>query len=103
MGTTPRPKVPTLPDGSHRRAGEFDKAGRWYPNDECCVPGSFRVRAPSRTWPFSYLKHYYTAAYSRQLLEQAPQLWLRLQGLDGPQLSLRQAALRAIYCPEVTR
>jgi len=37
--------------------GYFDKAGRWYHSDteycNCCD----YVRSPSRSWPYSYIKH----------------------------------------------
>lgn len=38
-------------------AGNFDKAGRWEPDDEehceCCN----YIRTPSRAYPFSYMTH----------------------------------------------
>lgn len=76
-----RVTIPGLPDGSHRQAGRFDKAGRWYPADDYVVAGSFQVRSPSRAWPYSYLKHFYTSVYSRALLFAEPALWLALQGM----------------------
>jgi len=79
-------KVPALPDGSHREAGKFDSAGRWYPAAEVNFPGAFAVRTPSRAWPYSYLKHLYTARFSRALLFARPEVWFRLAGLrpDAP-------------------
>ncbi len=37
--------------------GKFDKGGRWYPSEAevqvCCS----RIRTPSRTWPYSLMRH----------------------------------------------
>jgi len=75
-------KIETLHDGTHRHAGSYDKAGRWYPDDEYRVPGSFQVRTPSRAWPYSYLKHFYSRKYSRLLFLANPRLWMTIQGID---------------------
>ena len=73
-----------LPSGSHHRAGKFDKASRWYPDEAFQVPGSFRVRAPSRRWPFSNLKHFYTDKYMKMLQAQRPDLFAQL--MENPLL-----------------
>ena len=41
--------------------GNFDKAGRWYPDEyfPCCR----NVRSPSRAWPYSELRHARTARH----------------------------------------
>ena len=75
-------KIEALPDGTHRRAGTFDKAGRWYPDAEYQINGTFAVRSPSRTWPYSYLKHFYTAKYARALATQAPRQYMQAAGID---------------------
>lgn len=82
MAKTNKIKIPAMPDGSHRQAGSYDKAARWYPDSKFCVPGSFQVRSPSRSWPYSYLKHFYSAKYSALLFEANPRLWLKIQGID---------------------
>ncbi|TAH43647.1 MAG: hypothetical protein EYC69_02215 [Bacteroidetes bacterium] len=42
---------------SEHPTGRFDKAGRWFPEDEekcdCC----FGLRAPSRAYPYSLMTH----------------------------------------------
>lgn len=36
--------------------GEFDSAGRWYPDESEKGMGSFNaIRSPSRAWPYSYM------------------------------------------------
>lgn len=73
------PKIGALPDGSHKRAGHFDTAGRWYPDRELYdVKGAFHVRGPSRAWPFGYLKHFYTVKFARLLVNSRPELYLEL-------------------------
>lgn len=74
-------KIVPLRDGSHRHAGRYDNAARWYPGEAYRVPGSFGVRGPSRRWPYSYLKHYYSAKYARLLAESRPDLYCELQGI----------------------
>jgi len=76
-------KVERLRDGAHTLAGSFDKASRWYPDEEYVVPGSFEVRSPSRRWPFSYLKHFYTLKYAQMLAYHRPDLYMYLQGIDN--------------------
>lgn len=81
-------KIPALKSGSHAKAGKYDNAKRWYPHEEYIVPGSFKVRTPSRAYPFSYLKHFYSAKYSKLLLENNPEKWFALQGLNRSFLDL---------------
>lgn len=90
----PARAIPKLPDGAHYQAGRYDNAGRWYPSEDYDVPGSFQVRSPSRNWPYSYVKHFYTRGYSRLLLVHAPELWAELMGLEAD--SLRVLALVAL-------
>lgn len=76
-------KIGPLPDGTHKQAGQYDNARRWYPRDEFYkIPGAFCVRSPSRAWPYNYLKHFYTSKYSKLLFENNPRLWLNLNGID---------------------
>jgi len=72
------PKARPLPDGSHKFAGSFDSAKRWYPDPSFVVPGSFDVRSPSRCWPYSYLKHFYSKKYARLLSETKPDVYRSL-------------------------
>lgn len=74
-------KIGKLHDGAHRQAGSFDRASRWYPDAEYRIPGSFSVRGPSRAWPYSYLKHFYSIKYARLLFTYNPRLYLQLQGI----------------------
>jgi hypothetical protein len=88
-----------MADGSHFRAGEFDRKQRWYPKDEFWVPGTFQVCNPSRLFPWSYLKHFYTKAYSQKLFAHNPKLWLDINQVDletedGQQLFALAAAQR---------
>jgi hypothetical protein len=73
-------KVEPFPSGSARRAGKWDNGGRFYPDKEFAVPGSFKCREPSRAFPSSYLKHFYTRKYAALLLEHKPDLYLELHG-----------------------
>ena len=75
-------KIEKLPDGSHKIAGSYDKAARWYPYDDFVVPGSFDVRSPSRAWPYSYLKHFYSTKYARLLFVNDPRKYARLHGIN---------------------
>ena len=75
-------KIQPLKDGAHLQAGSFDNGGRWYPNEKMIVPGSFQVRSPSRAWPKSYLKHFYSRKYSQLLFYQKPLTWMYIQEID---------------------
>ena len=75
-------KITALPDGAHHKAGAYDNAKRWYPKPEFKVYGSFCVRSPSRSWPYNYLKHFYTTKYSRLLFKAKPRLWLEINGIS---------------------
>lgn len=92
-------RIEPLPDGAHKRAGKYDNAARWYPYDEFVVPGTFGVRSPSRKWPFSYLKHFYTKAYAKRLFLRRPALYLDLCNIsvnseEGKRLIAAYAAER---------
>jgi hypothetical protein len=94
------PTIDKLPEGSHKYAGFFDNAGRWEPYDEYNIPGTFiKVRPPSRQWPYSYLKHFYTKKYAKKLAEAKPMAYMFLAGLKpeserGKQLIAMHAANR---------
>ena len=77
-----RLQIEAFPEGTHKKAGKFDNAGRWYPQDEFRVPGTFDCGSPSRRWPYSYLKHLYTKKYARRVLREKPTLYLELHGVD---------------------
>jgi hypothetical protein len=92
-------KIQPLPSGSPLEAGHYDNAKRWYPEEQFIVPGSFRVRSPSRAWPYNYIKHFYTRKYSQLLFYSKPLEWMRLQGIDpksdeGKGLIAHYSALR---------
>jgi hypothetical protein len=74
--------VEKLRDGSHKEAGYYDKAGRWWPYAAYRVEGSFDVRQPSREWPYGYLKHFYTIKYAALLAAHNPRLYLELQNIS---------------------
>jgi len=87
-------RIEKLNDGSHRKHGHFDKAGRWYPNKELYnIDGAFCVRSPSRSWPFSYLKHYYTVKFAKVLAISNPDLYCDIQGIEdrGPVIAYATA------------
>lgn len=53
--------------------GEFDNAGRWYPNgDEESDDFTNGIRAPSRAYPFSYMKSARTKRHCVNLITFAP-------------------------------
>lgn len=56
-------------DRAQHPDGRFDKAGCWYPSaDEsrpCCRP----IREPSRSYPYSLMRHCRTLRHCRQLQE----------------------------------
>jgi len=57
--------VVRLKDRDIHPDGFFDRGGRWFPFKETA---SLReVRAPSKPYPFSYLRHCRTAKYQAQL------------------------------------
>ena len=74
-------KVDRLPEGAHRKAGEFDKAGRWYPEKSFIVPGTFAVKCPSKAYPASFLNHFYTKVYAHSLALYKPALYFFLTGI----------------------
>jgi hypothetical protein len=54
---------------------------------------------PSRQWPYSYLKHFYTKKYAKKLAEAKPMAYMFLAGLKpeserGKQLIAMHAANR---------
>lgn len=50
-----------------KKIGYFDKAGRFYLNDEFETETSRVVREPSRAWPFYIYKHCFTQKYFKSL------------------------------------
>ena len=79
-------KIEPLPERSHWDYGGTDNAKRWYPDPEIQVPGSFNVRSPTRAFPYSNVKHYYTKKYAKLLFKHNPEAYLRMQGIpkDSP-------------------
>ena len=75
-------KIKKIDYETAREYGEWDNAGRWYPDDEFRVPGSFEVRTPSRAYPTSYFKHFLTLKYARMLARNKPDLYLEIQGIN---------------------
>jgi hypothetical protein len=75
--------IKPLRQGSHRYAGSYDNRKRWYPNSEFRdIPGSFDVRPPSGSFPYAYLKHFYTTRYARMLAIHEPYMYMAIQGID---------------------
>lgn len=62
-----------LKDGCASLIGHFDRAGRFFVDDEFSTSTSKTVRAPSRAWPYSKLKHVYTAKYLKALKVEKPE------------------------------
>lgn len=62
-----------LKDGCAHLIGDFDKAGRYYLNENFCTSTSRIVRTPSRAWPYSILKHAYTGKYLKALKAEKPE------------------------------
>lgn len=54
---------------STKQIGHWDKAGRFYINDEYHTDSSKHVRRPSRNWPYSEWKHVHTKKYAKQLAQ----------------------------------
>lgn len=75
-------KIESIDYDTARALGEWDKAGRWYPDKEFMIPGSFMVRSPSRRFPTSYFKHFMTSKYARLLARSNPRLYLETQGIS---------------------
>jgi hypothetical protein len=46
------------------------------------IPGAFAVRSPSRSWPDSYLKHFYSCKFAKLLAIHNPKLYLSISGID---------------------
>ena len=61
--------------------GDWDKAGRWYPDEQFIIPGSFKVRSPSRAWPHSFIDHFKTVKYAKLLAKHKPELYMKLVGI----------------------
>lgn len=61
-----------LKEGCACLIGSFDKAGRFYVDSDFATSTSRLVRAPSRAWPYSKLKHVYTAKYLKALKVERP-------------------------------
>jgi hypothetical protein len=53
--------------------GAFDNAKRYQIIKEFETESSSAIRSPSRSWPFSKLKHVYTRKYQAQLLDKLNQ------------------------------
>lgn len=72
-----------LKDGCAHLIGTFDRAGRYYINEDFRTSTSMCVRTPSRAWPYSILKHAYTGKYLKALKAEKPEKYRLLvaQGL----------------------
>lgn len=60
-----------------KEIGFFDSGSRFYLHDAFQTDTSYRVRTPSRAWPYSVYKHVMTKKYLKSLiakLEQEQQL-----------------------------
>lgn len=96
--------IPELPPESTRRAGKTDKQGRWYPHDDLFqIPGAFAVRSPSRVWPHSYLKHYFSKKFAKLLAIHNPRRYFELSGIDpnseiGKLIIAEHAKKRMLKC-----
>lgn len=75
-------EIPPMKDGAHNIAGKYNNAGLWVPHESFKVKGTFEVRGPSRKWPYSYLRYFYTKAYSKEFLKHEPNLWFQTQSID---------------------
>lgn len=74
-------KIKIMPHNSHFRAGRKDIARRWYPARRFQVPSTFQVRSPSRQFPDSYIRHFYTKKYAKQLLIYEPKLYMKMHDI----------------------
>lgn len=72
-----QPVIRKFRPGSLRKAGHWT-SGRWYPNVEYRVPGSFAAWGLS----WSYRRQFYTMKYARQLAAYQPLLYLGLHEID---------------------
>lgn len=52
--------------------GRADRAGRWYPSDRESA-GGLDVRAPTASWPWSYLKGCCTKKHVQDVAEASPE------------------------------
>lgn len=82
MAAKRSPSPPRLTYNAACTAGRTDNAGRWHPYDMYRIPGSFKVRCPSRAYPYSYVKHFTSAKYARLLFEHDPRTYFALASLD---------------------
>ena len=71
-----------FPDGTHKEWGSFDSGQRWYPADELTEAVSFNVRSPSRAYPYSYLKHFYSIKFAKLLASTHPALYCKVLGIS---------------------
>jgi len=91
-------KITKFPDGSHRDYGSYDTGRRWSPAPEIIVSGSFHVREPSRAYPFSYLKHFYSIKFAKLLAQENPKLYCKVAGISS-----RRKAYKEILAAAVAR
>lgn len=76
-------KIPKMVDNSHKRAGKFDNAKRWYPHADIHETlGAFECRSPSRSFPYSYLKHFYTGKFATLLFKHDLQKYFDLNRIE---------------------
>jgi hypothetical protein len=60
----------------------------WEPSKEAMIPGSFKVRSPTKKYPYSYLRHIRTIKYKRLLLYFNPSLFFKAAHFDQIFLTL---------------
>ena len=73
--------IERFPNGAHRRVGRPLRHG-WFPSEDIIVPDSFQVRMPTRAYPYSYLRHFYTIKYAGLVLKYKPKLYAQLHGMN---------------------
>lgn len=82
-----------FPDGSHKNWGKYDNSARWYPSKALYVEGAFDVRSPSRSWPYSYLHHFYTRKLAKQVAYEKPDVYCQVHNIakDDPEYAALMA------------
>ena len=54
-------------DFNENPIGEWDKQGRWYPDETERCPCCDKIRTPSRNWPYSLLVHCKSKKHYKEL------------------------------------
>lgn len=72
-----------FPAGSHRKFGRYDRKGRWFPSDEIKqVENAFEVSSPTKSFPYSFLHHFYTRKLAGLVALEAPDLYCKIHEID---------------------